>query len=144
MCVCTMCVCVCVCVCVYTPTNCSGVMDAPSLMLALMKTEPAGGDAIAEHSSLPPAAGRLQAKPASVTHKLEQPSSLCTFASSQSSAPVRRPSPHVVAGTTNLVMPGAGVVCEIKKNVHVSVNQLCVVCFVWYPLDEYKYVKLSL
>jgi len=42
-------------------------MDAPSLMLALMKTEPAGGDAIAEHSSLPPAAGRLQAKPASVT-----------------------------------------------------------------------------
>ena len=51
----------------HIPTNCSGVMDAPSLMLALMKTEPAGGDAIAEHSSLPPAAGRLQAKPASVT-----------------------------------------------------------------------------
>ena len=64
MCVCT--IYICVCVCVYThrqtdrqthtltaPTNCSGVMDAPSLMLAQMKTEPAGGDAIAEHSSLP-------------------------------------------------------------------------------------------
>jgi len=78
-------------------------------MLALIKTEPAGGTVLAVHTSLPPVAEGLHTKPASTAQLPEHPSSLSMLPSSHASPPDRRPSPHVAAAA-GAAMLGAGVV----------------------------------